>query len=49
MKRRHRVVATVLFTGLAVAYLIWKIDIGKTIDDAVRDRAGLVRARRWRS
>ena len=32
MKRRHRVVATVLFTGLAVAYLIWKVDIGKAID-----------------
>ena len=32
MSRSLRVVGTVLFTGLAVAYLIWKIDIGKAID-----------------
>ena len=27
-----RVVATLVFTGLAVAYLLWKIDVGKTVD-----------------
>jgi len=32
MKRSHRVVATVLLTSFAVAYLIWKVDIGKAID-----------------
>jgi uncharacterized protein (TIRG00374 family) len=26
------VAATLLFTGLAVAYLLWKIDVGKTVD-----------------
>jgi len=33
MRRKgFRVVATLLFTGLAVAYLLWKIDLGKTAD-----------------
>ena len=33
MKRKTvRVVATLVFTGLAVAYLLWKIDVGKTAD-----------------
>jgi uncharacterized protein (TIRG00374 family) len=32
MKRLVRVVATLVFTGLAVAYLVWKIDLGKTAD-----------------
>ncbi len=32
MKRWVRLVATLLLTGLAVAYLVWKIDIGKTAD-----------------
>jgi uncharacterized protein (TIRG00374 family) len=32
MKRWLRVVATLLLTGLAVAYLVWKIDVGKTAD-----------------
>ena len=27
-----RVLATLVFTGLAVAYLLWKIDVGKTVD-----------------
>ena len=27
-----RVVATVVLTGLAVAYLLWKVDIGETVD-----------------
>ena len=31
-KRTLRVVGTLVFTGLAVAYLVWKIDLGKTID-----------------
>ena len=32
MKRTLRVVGTIVFTALAVAYLVWKIDIGKTLD-----------------
>lgn len=32
MNRSLRVVATVLLTGLAVAYLLWKIDVGETAD-----------------
>ena len=32
MKRWLRVVATLLLTGLAIAYLVWKIDVGKTAD-----------------
>jgi uncharacterized protein (TIRG00374 family) len=32
MRRLVRVVATLVFTGLAVAYLVWKIDLGKTLD-----------------
>jgi len=31
-KKTVRVVATLVFTGLAIAYLVWKIDLGKTID-----------------
>ena len=30
--RLLRVVATVVLTGLAVAYLLWKVDIGETVD-----------------
>ena len=33
MRRRQlRIVGTIVFTGLAVAYLVWKIDLGKTLD-----------------
>ena len=32
MNRPLRVVATLLLTGLAVAYLVWKIDLGETAD-----------------
>jgi len=32
VKRTLRVVGTLVFTGLAVAYLVWKIDLGKTVD-----------------
>jgi uncharacterized protein (TIRG00374 family) len=32
VSRWLRIGATVLFTGLAVAYLLWKIDLGKTVD-----------------
>jgi glycosyltransferase 2 family protein len=32
MRRLLRPVATILFTGLATAYLVWKIDVGTTID-----------------
>ena len=31
-KRWFRVLATVVVTGLAAAYLVWKVDLGKTID-----------------
>jgi uncharacterized protein (TIRG00374 family) len=30
MRRTVRIAATLVFTGLAVAYLLWKIDVGKT-------------------
>jgi uncharacterized protein (TIRG00374 family) len=32
MSRPVRVLATLVFTGLAVAYLVWKIDLGQTVD-----------------
>ena len=32
MRRALRIGGTVLFTGLAVGYLVWKIDLGKTAD-----------------
>jgi uncharacterized protein (TIRG00374 family) len=32
MSRRVRVLATLVLTGLAVAYLVWKIDLRQTID-----------------
>jgi uncharacterized protein (TIRG00374 family) len=32
MTRRLRIVLTVLLTSLAVAYLVWKVDIGQTVD-----------------
>jgi uncharacterized protein (TIRG00374 family) len=32
MKRSARIVGTLVFTGLAVAYLVWKIDLGTTVD-----------------
>ena len=32
MRRSHRITATVVLTGLAVAYLIWKIDLRTAID-----------------
>ena len=32
MRRLLRPLATLLFTGLATAYLVWKIDVGTTID-----------------
>jgi uncharacterized protein (TIRG00374 family) len=32
MKRSTRIVLTVVFTGLALAYLVWKVDLGTTID-----------------
>ena len=32
MKRPLRIGLTLLFTGLAVAYLVWKIDLHETID-----------------
>ena len=32
MSRRTRVLGTLVLTGLAVAYLVWKIDLGTTVD-----------------
>jgi uncharacterized membrane protein YbhN (UPF0104 family) len=32
MKRGIRVLATLVLTGLAIAYLVWKIDIHETAD-----------------
>jgi uncharacterized protein (TIRG00374 family) len=32
MRRALRIGGTLLFTGLAVGYLVWKIDLGKTAD-----------------
>ena len=32
MSRRLRIVLTVLLTGLALAYLVWKVDIHQTVD-----------------
>jgi glycosyltransferase 2 family protein len=32
MSRRTRVVGTLALTGLAIAYLVWKIDVGTTVD-----------------
>ncbi len=32
MSRRTRIAATLVLTGLAVAYLVWKVDLRKTID-----------------
>jgi uncharacterized protein (TIRG00374 family) len=41
MRRRAvRVAATLVFTGLATAYLIWKIDVGKTVDVLGGTRVG---------
>jgi glycosyltransferase 2 family protein len=41
-KRLIRVVATLVLSGLAVAYLVWKIDVGKTADVLRDTRAGWV-------
>jgi uncharacterized protein (TIRG00374 family) len=32
MKRSTRIALTLVLTGLALAYLVWKVDLGKTID-----------------
>ena len=32
MRRLLRPLATILFTGLAIAYLVWKVDLGTTAD-----------------
>ena len=39
MKRLLRPLATILFTGLATAYLVWKIDLGTTAD-VLRETSG---------
>jgi uncharacterized protein (TIRG00374 family) len=32
MSRRTRILGTIALTGLAIGYLVWKIDLGQTID-----------------
>ena len=32
MRRSYRIAATAVVTGLALGYLVWKIDLGQTID-----------------
>ena len=32
MTRRVRIAGTLVLTALAVAYLVWKIDLGTTLD-----------------
>ncbi len=32
MSRTSRILATLVLTGLAIAYLVWKIDLGQTVD-----------------
>jgi glycosyltransferase 2 family protein len=39
MRRLLRPLATILFTGLATAYLVWKIDVGTTAD-VLREASG---------
>jgi glycosyltransferase 2 family protein len=39
MRRLLRPLATILFTGLATGYLVWKIDLGTTAD-VLRDASG---------
>jgi uncharacterized protein (TIRG00374 family) len=39
-----RVVGTLIFSGLAVAYLVWKIDVGKTVDILRDTRVGWLAA-----
>src|SRR4029077_13573331 len=39
-RKAVRVFATLVFTGLAVAYLLWKIDLGKTADTLRATRFG---------
>ena len=40
MRRVVRVVATLVITGLAVAYLLWKIDVSKTVHIVTHARFG---------
>src|SRR5437879_13884588 len=40
MRRVVRVVATLVITGLAVAYLLWKIDVSKTVHILTHARLG---------
>jgi len=40
MRRALRVVATVVVTGLCVAYLVWKIDIGRAVHELAHARIG---------
>jgi hypothetical protein len=39
-RRLARVVGTLVVTGLAVAYLVWKIDVGETVDTLTRAEPG---------
>ena len=47
MKRSTRIGLTLLLTGLALAYLVWKVDLGTTIDILLD--ANLACGSRWRS
>ena len=46
MSRRVRVLGTLLLTAAAVAYLVWKIDLGTTLDVLEETSSRVVRARR---
>ena len=45
MKRSTRIGLTLLLTGLALAYLVWKVDLGTTIDILLDATSVVVRAR----
>ena len=49
MSRSLRVSLTLLVTGLCTAYVLWKIDIGRTIDVIAGRRPALLRRSRSRS
>ncbi len=42
MNRRARVLGTIVLTGLAIAYLVWKVDLGRTVDVLLDSEPGWV-------
>ncbi len=42
MSRRARVLGTIVLTGLAIAYLVWKVDLGRTVDVLLDSEPGWV-------